>query len=185
MLTLNFLVKNIIDFCTISFLLRIWIEWAFIKFDHPFIIFIIKITQIPINIIKKFIPSINSIYNISLFISFVLMLIKFILLSYIQNTSPITNFPITILLSLISLIKISNYLIFWVISMFILMNCFQQKTSLFKIFITKLSNKIIKLLNLIIPKIKNINYSSAIIILILYLINYIGIDFLGNIWFML
>ncbi|XZR53145.1 MAG: hypothetical protein ACM66E_00865 [Enterobacteriaceae bacterium] len=185
MLTLNFLVKNIIDFCAIIFLLRIWIEWAFLKIKHPFVIFIIKITQIPINFIKKIFPLIYSIYNVSFFIIFILMLIKFIIISYIQNNSINLNIPITILLSLISLIKISNYLIFWIISMFILMNCFQQKGGLFKIFISDLSIKIIKIINLMLPKIKNINYLSIFIILILYLINYIGIDFFGNVWFML
>ncbi|WMC18803.1 MAG: YggT family protein [Enterobacteriaceae bacterium PSpicST2] len=185
MLTLNFLVKNIIDFCAISFLLRIWIEWALFDFEHPFVIFIKRVTQLPINIFKKIIPSINSIYSISLFLAFILMIIKFLLISYIQNTSLITNFSITILLSLISLIKISNYLIFWIISMFILMNCFQQKSTLFKKFVTQLSNKIIEIIKFLIPNIKNINYSSVFIILILYLINYIGIDFFGNVWFML
>ncbi|WGS66167.1 YggT family protein [Enterobacteriaceae bacterium ET-AT1-13] len=185
MLTLNFLVKNIIDFCAISFLLRIWIEWTFLNFEHPFVRFIKKVTQVPINLFKKIIPPINSIYSISLLILFLLMFIKFLLISYIQNTSPIINFYITILLSLISLIKISNYLIFWVISMFVLMNCFQQRSSLFKKFITQLSYKIIEKINFILPNIKNVNYSSLFLILILYLINYIGIDFFGNIWFML
>ncbi|XZR52733.1 MAG: YggT family protein [Enterobacteriaceae bacterium] len=185
MLTLNFLVKNIIDFCAISFLLRMWIEWAFSSFDHPFAIFIKKITQIPIDFFKKKIPLINSTYNISLLIAFILMFVKFLLISYIQNTSPITNFHITILLSLISLIKIFNYLIFWVISMFMLMNCFQQRSSLFKKFVSQLSNKIIEIIKFIIPNMENVNYFSVFIILILYLINYIGIDFFGNIWFML
>ncbi|BFI91083.1 YggT family protein [Enterobacterales bacterium endosymbiont of Anomoneura mori] len=185
MLTFNFLIKNIIDFLTISILLRAWIEWTLKKFKHPFANFIIKITQFPINLFKKFIPIFNSIYKISFLISFGLMIIKFLILSYIQNTSPVISLPTILILSLVSLIKILNYLIFWIFSMFILMNFFNQKESLFKQFISQLSNKIINLFKILLPKIKSNNYYSLFIILILYLINYLGIDLFGNVWFML
>ena len=184
MLTLTFLVKTVIDLYVMVLLLRIWMQWTHIDFYNPFSQFVVKITQPVVAPLRCIIPSLGPIDSASLLLAFLLMTIKYPLLLLIQSGAISLN-PYNLLFGLISLVKSVGYLIFWVMIIRALMSWISQGHSPIDYVMYQLTEPLMAPIRRIIPAMGGIDFSAMVVILILYLLNYLGIDLFGELWFLL
>ncbi|END9084542.1 YggT family protein [Yersinia enterocolitica] len=184
MLTLTFLAKTVIDLYVMVLLLRIWMQWVHSDFYNPFSQFVVKITQPIVGPLRRVIPSLGPIDSASLLLAFLLMTIKYPLLVLIQSGS--MSFSLyNLLFGIISLVKAAGYLIFWVMIIRALMSWVSQGRSPMDYLLHQLTEPLMAPIRRILPAMGGIDFSAMVVILILYLINYLGMDLLGELWFVL
>lgn len=184
MLTLTFLVKTVIDLYVMILLLRIWMQWSQLDFYHPFSQFIAKITQPLVNPLRRIALSVGPIDSASLLLAFLLMTIKYPLLLLIQGGTISIN-PYNLLFGLIALLKSAGYLLFLMMITRSLMSWVSQGHNPLDLAIYQLTEPVIAPIRRLVPVMNGIDCSIMIVILILYLINYLGIDVFGESWFLL
>ncbi|UDG79128.1 hypothetical protein F7X37_00067 [Candidatus Ecksteinia adelgidicola] len=188
MRTLTFLFKNVIDLYIIALLLYVWMRWTCINFYNPLSQFVFQVSQPFINLTNRITSGIKGPFNgIILLLIFLLMTVKYFLLLLMQGRLASIGYY-SLLFSIISLIKSVGYLIFWVITMRSVISWIsssQQPINYVLYQLTEPLTESIRKVIPIIPIISRIDVSSIVIILILYLLNYLGIDFLGRAWFLL
>lgn len=184
MLTLTFLVKTLFDFYIMVLLLRIWMQWTRCDFYNPFSQFIVKITQPVIKPMRRVIPSIGPIDTASLLLAFILATLKFPLEMLIQ-LGGVTPDPLYLLVGLLTLVKSAGQLIFWVIIIRSLMSWISQGRSPMDQVLYQLSEPLMAPVRRIIPAMGGIDFSAMVVILILYLFNYMGMDLFPTLWYRL
>ncbi|MFV8770245.1 YggT family protein [Yersinia enterocolitica] len=184
MLTLTFLAKTVIDLYVMVLLLRIWMQWVHSDFYNPFSQFVVKITQPIVGPLRRVIPSLGPIDSASLLLAFLLMTIKYPLLVLIQSGSMSLSLY-NLLFGIISLVKAAGYLIFWVMIIRALMSWVSQGRSPMDYLLHQLTEPLMAPIRRILPAMGGIDLSAMVVILILYLINYLGMDLLGELWFVL
>ncbi|AJJ63046.1 YggT family protein [Yersinia aldovae] len=184
MLTLTFLAKTVIDLYVMVLLLRIWMQWVHSDFYNPFSQFVVKITQPIIGPLRRIIPSMGPIDSASLLLAFLLMTIKYPLLVLIQSSSMSLSLY-NLLFGVISLVKAAGYLIFWVMIIRALMSWISQGRGPMDYLLLQLTEPLMAPIRRILPAMGGIDFSAMVVILILYLINYLGMDLLGELWFVL
>lgn len=184
MLTLTFLAKTVIDLYVMVLLLRIWMQWVHSDFYNPFSQFVVKITQPIVGPLRRIIPSLGPIDSASLLVAFLLMTIKFPLLLLIGSGS-ISLSPYNLLFGVIALVKAAGYLIFWIMIIRALMSWVSQGRSPMDYLLHQLTEPLMAPIRRILPAMGGIDFSAMVVILILYLINFLGMDLLGELWIML
>ncbi len=184
MLTLTFLLKTVLDLYVIVLLLRIWMQWTQIDFYNPFSQFIVKITQPVITPIRRIIPFWGQLDMASLLLSFLILTIKYPLLLLIQGGTISLN-AYNFLFGFISLGKSIGYLIFWSIMIRVMLSWISQVHSEIDYVIYQLTEPLIAPIRRMIPTIGGIDFSAMVIILSLYILNYLGIDLFSELWFLL
>lgn len=184
MLTLTFLVKTVIDIYVMVLLLRIWMQLAHADFYNPFSQFIVKITQPIVGPLRRILPSMGPIDSASLLLAFLLMAIKYPLLLLIQGGA-LTLSPYNLLFGLISLLKSAGYLIFWVVLIRSLMSWISQGRSPMDYALYQLTEPLMAPIRRVLPVMGSIDFSAMAVILILYLLNYLGMDLFGQLWLLL
>lgn len=184
MLTLTFLAKTVIDLYVMILLLRIWMQWARTDFYNPLSQFIVKVTQPIVGPLRRVIPSLGPIDSSSLLVAFLLMTIKYPLLLLIQS-GEISLSPYNLLFGLISVIKSAGYLVFWVIIIRSIMSWISQGRSPMDYVLLQLTEPLMAPVRRIIPAMGGLDFSAMVVILVLYMLNYLGMDLLGQLWFLL
>jgi len=184
MLTLTFLVKTVIDLYVMILLLRIWMQWARTDFYNPLSQFIVKVTQPIVGPLRRVIPSLGPIDSSSLLVAFLLMTIKYPLLLLIQS-GEISLSPYNLLFGLISVIKSAGYLVFWVIIIRSIMSWISQGRSPMDYVLMQLTEPLMSPVRRFIPAMGGLDFSAMVVILVLYMLNYLGMDLLGQLWFLL
>ena len=184
MLTLTFLVKTVIDLYVMILLLRIWMQWARTDFYNPLSQFIVKVTQPIVGPLRRVIPSLGPIDSSSLLVAFLLMTIKYPLLLLIQS-GEISLSPYNLQFGLISVIKSAGYLVFWVIIIRSIMSWISQGRSPMDYVLLQLTEPLMAPVRRIIPAMGGLDFSAMVVILVLYMLNYLGMDLLGQLWFLL
>ncbi|CUX97142.1 YggT family protein [Candidatus Hoaglandella endobia] len=181
-MTLTFLIKTLIDLYIMVLLLRIWMQYVSCDFYHPFSQYIVKITQFIIIPLRRRIPYLGPLDNNSLLLIIILAIIKFPLLMLIEIRVLILD-PIYLLVGLLSLLKVAGKLVFLVIFIHLLLSLISQGRSQMNRLLYKLSEPLTQPIRRILPDMNGIDYSSIIIILILYALNYLSMDFFLGIWY--
>ncbi|NDL64220.1 YggT family protein [Acerihabitans arboris] len=184
MLTLTFLVKTLFDFYIMVLLLRIWMQWTRCDFYNPFSQFIVKITQPVIKPLRRVIPSMGPIDTASLLLAFILATLKFPLEMLIQ-LGGVSPDPLYLLVGLLTLVKSAGQLIFWVIIIRSLMSWVSQGRSPMDQVLYQLSEPLMAPVRRIIPAMGGIDFSAMVVILILYVFNYLGMDLFPTLWYRL
>lgn len=184
MFTLTFLVKTVIDIYVMVLLLRIWMQWVHSDFYNPFSQFVVKITQPIVGPLRRFTPSIGPIDSASLLLAFVLVTIKYPLLLLIQGGGMTLN-PYNLLFGLLSLVKSAGYLVFWVMIIRALMSWVSQGSSPMDYVLYQLTEPLMAPIRRFIPVMGGIDFSTMVVVLILYLLNYLGMDIFGESWLLL
>jgi YggT family protein len=184
MLTLTFLVKTVVDTYVMVLLLRVWMQLARSDFYNPFSQFVVKITQPIIGPLRRIIPPLGPFDSASLLLAFVLMTIKYPLLLLIQGGAMSLS-PYNLLVGLISVIKSAGHLIFWVMILRALMSWVSQGRSPIDYVMYQLTEPLMAPIRRVLPAMGGIDFSAMVVILILYLINYLGMDLFGELWFLL
>lgn len=184
MLTLTFLVKTVVDIYVMVLLLRIWMQLTRTDFYNPFSQFVVKITQPIVGPLRRIVPSMGPVDSASLLLAFLLMTVKYPLLLLIQSGT-LSLSLYNLLFGLISLIKSVGYLIFWVMIIRALMSWISQGRSPIDYVMFQLTEPLMAPIRQVIPAMGGIDFSAMVVILILYLINYLGMDLFGELWFLL
>lgn len=184
MLTLTFLIKTLIDLYIMVLLLRIWMQWTHCDFYNPFSQFIVKITQPIIWLLLRVIPVLGTLDSSSLLLAFILAMIKFPLLMLIEMYVLILD-PIYLLVGLLALMKAAGELVFWVVIIRSLLNWVSQSRSPMDIVFYQLSEQLLYPIRRILPVIGGIDFSAMVVTLILYALNYLGMDLFPGIWYRL
>ncbi|ACZ78226.1 MULTISPECIES: YggT family protein [Dickeya] len=184
MLTLTFLVKTLIDLYVMVLLLRIWMQWARSDFYNPLAQFVVKLTQPIIGPLRRIIPSLGPIDSASLLLAFLLTTLKYPLLLLIQVGS-LSLSPINLLVGLLALIKSAGYLVFWIVIIRSLMSWVSQGRSPVDYMLHQLTEPLMGPVRRILPSAGGLDFSPMIVILVLYVLNYLGMDFFPGLWFLL
>lgn len=184
MLTLTFLVKTLIDFYIMILLLRIWMQWARCDFYNSFSQFIVKITQPVIGPLWRVIPTLDSLDTASFLLAFILAMVKFPLLTLIEMRVIVLD-SIYLLLGLLALLKAAGELVFWVIMIRSLCSWVSQGRSPMDVVLYQLSEPLMYPIRRLLPAMGGIDFSAMIVIIILYALNYLGMDLFPGIWYRL
>lgn len=184
MLTLTFLVKTLIDLYVMVLLLRIWMQWSRADFYNPLSQFVVKITQPVVKPLRRVLPAIGPIDTASLLLAFVLTTLKYPILLLIQ-VGAFSLDPMNLLVGLLSLLKSAGSLVFWVIIIRSLMSWISQGRGPVDYLLVQLTEPLMSPIRRILPAMGGIDFSAMVVILILYMLNYLGMDLLGALWFQL
>ncbi|RRZ97015.1 YggT family protein [Erwinia sp. 198] len=177
MLTLTFLVSTIINLYVKVLLLRIWMQWARCDFYNPFSQFIVKITQPVIRPMRRVIPSIGPLDTASLLLAYVLSVLLFTVMFTLQSSVFIFD-PVFLYFGLVSLVKAAGVLVFWVIIIRSLMSWISQGRNPVDYVLIQLTEPLMAPVRRLIPAMGGIDFSAMAVILILYMLNYLGMDFI-------
>lgn len=184
MLTLTFLVKTLTDLYVIVLLLRVWMQWARADFYNPLSQFVMEITQPVIGSIRRIVPPLGPIDNTSLLIAFILCTVKFPLLLLIQSGTVFFGLS-NLLVGLIGLVKAAGYLVFWLVIIRSLMSWLNRGGGAMNHLLAQLTEPLMAPIRRVLPAMREIDFSAMVVILILYMLNYLGMDLLGALWFQL
>lgn len=184
MLTLTFLVKTLIDLYVMVLLLRIWMQWARCDYYNPLSQFIVKITQPVVKPLRRILPSLGPIDTASLLLAFVLTTLKYPILLLIQ-VGALSLDPMNLLVGLLSLVKSAGYLVFWVIIIRSLMSWISQGRGAVDFMLIQLTEPLMAPIRRILPAMGGIDFSAMVVILILYMLNYLGMDLFPGLWYLL
>ncbi|MCA1921200.1 YggT family protein [Buttiauxella noackiae] len=184
MLTLTFLVKTLIELYVMVLLIRIWMQWSRCDFYNPFAQFIVKITQPIVGPLRRVIPSIGPIDTSSLLLAFILTTMKYPILLLIQ-VGALSLDPMNLLVGLLSLLKSAGTLVFWVIIIRSLMSWISQGRSPVEYVLMQLTEPMMAPIRRVIPAMGGIDFSAMVVILILYALNYLGMDLFPGLWYLL
>lgn len=181
MLTLTFLVKTVVDIYVMVLLLRIWMQLTHTDFYNPFSQFVVKITQPIVGPLRRIVPSMGPVDSASLLLAFLLMTVKYPLLLLIQSGA-LSLSLYNLLFGLIALIKSVGSLIFWVMIIRALMSWISQGRSPIDYVMFQLTEPLMAPIRRVIPAMGGIDFSAMVVILILYLLNYLGMDLFAPYW---
>jgi len=184
MLTLTFLVSTLLNLYVKVLLLRIWMQWARCDFYNPFSQFVVKITQPVVKPLRRVIPSIGPLDTASLLLAFVLTTLKYPILLLIQ-VGVFSVDPTNLLVGLLSLVKSAGYLVFWVIIIRSLMSWISQGRGPVDYLLVQLTEPMMAPIRRILPAMGGIDFSAMIVILVLYALNFLGMDLFPGLWYLL
>lgn len=184
MLTLTFLVKTLIDLYVMVLLLRIWMQWSRADFYNPLSQFVVKITQPVVKPLRRVLPAIGPIDTASLLLAFVLTTLKYPILLLIQ-VGAFSLDPMNLLVGLLSLVKSAGSLVFWVIIIRSLMSWISQGRGPVDYLLVQLTEPLMSPIRRILPAMGGIDFSAMVVILILYMLNYLGMDLFPGLWYLL
>ncbi|MBX4180899.1 YggT family protein [Sodalis sp. CWE] len=182
MLTLIFFFKTLIDLYIMILLLHAWMEWICCDLHNAFSQFIIKITK-PVVKTIDYITSKNKFRNFfSLFAAFFLAVIKLPLLTLFEIHCLILN-PIYLFVGILELLKETGKLIFWMMITRSLFNWIsRRKKHPMDIVLYQLSEPFVYPIRRVLPVINGIDFSSLIVLFILYILNNIFANLFPGIW---
>lgn len=181
MLMLTFLVNTVIDAYVMVLLLRIWMQLTRTDFYNPFSQFVVKITQPIVGRLRRIVPSMGPVDSASLLLAFLLMTIKYPLLMLVQGEPAIPSLS-NLLYGLVAVIKSAGSLIFWVMIIRALMSWISQGRSPIDYVMFQLTEPLMSPIRRVIPAMGGIDFSAMVVILILYLLNYLGMDLFPSYW---
>ncbi|VEB95475.1 YGGT family [Cedecea lapagei] len=182
MLTLTFLVKTLIELYVMVLLIRIWMQWARCDFYNPFAQFIVKVTQPVVGPLRRVLPSMGPIDTSSLLVAFILTTLKFPILLLIQSGG-LSLDPFNLVIGVLSLLKSAGTLVFWVIIVRSLMSWVSQGRSPIEYVLMQMTEPMMAPIRRILPAMGGIDFSAMVVILILYALNYLGMDLFPNLWY--
>jgi len=173
MLALTFLITTVIAIYTKVLLLRIWMQWARCDFYNPFSQFVVKLTQPVIKPLRRIIPSIGPIDTASLLLAYILSVLLGPIAMHLFYPSPIFLY-----LGLVILVKAAGVLVFWVIIIRSLMSWFSQGRNPVDFVLMQLSEPLMAPFRRLIPPMGGIDFSAMAVILILYALNFLGLEYI-------
>ncbi|MFD1803738.1 YggT family protein [Mixta tenebrionis] len=177
MLTLTFLVTTLINLYVKVLLLRIWMQWARCDFYNPFSQFVVKITQPVLKPLRRALPSIGPVDTASLLLAYVLSVLMFTLVFALQSRIFIFD-PVFLYFGLVSLVKAAGVLVFWVVIVRSLMSWVSQGRNPVDYVLIQLTEPLMAPIRRFLPAMGGIDFSAMIVILILYMLNFLGMDFI-------
>ncbi|MFK8259717.1 YggT family protein [Erwinia sp. AnSW2-5] len=173
MLALIFLVTTVIAIYIKVLLLRVWMQWARCDFYNPFSQFVVKITQPIVKPVRRIIPSIGPLDTASLLLAYIVS----VLLGPVTLRLFVPD-PIFLYLGLVILVKAAGVLVFWMIIVRSLMSWVSQGRNPVDYVLIQLTEPLMAPVRRIIPAMGGIDFSAMAVILILYMLNFLGLEYI-------
>jgi len=117
-------------------------------------------------------------------VAFILSTLKFPLLLLIQSGG-LSLDPFNLVVGLLSLLKSAGLLVFWVIIIRSLMSWVSQGRSPIEFVLIQLTEPLMAPIRRILPAMGGIDFSAMGVIILLYLLNYLGMDLFPRLWYLL
>ncbi len=181
MYTMLFVLKTVFSIYTMLLLLRVWMQWVRCDFYNPLAQVVVKTTQPIIAVLRRFIPAIGPIDTASVLFALLISVIQFPLYMLIREGS-ITFYPIILLYGVIFMLKQAGMLVFWIIIARSILSWVSQGRSPIEYVLLQLTEPLMGRIRRILPDMGGIDFSPMILILILYALNYLGIDIFKSLW---
>ncbi|MFP1786351.1 YggT family protein [Lonsdalea quercina] len=181
MLNPTSLVITLINLYVMVLLLRIWMQWSRSDFYNPLSQFVVKLTQPIVGPLRRIIPSLGPIDSASLLLAFLLTTLKYPLVLLIQ-VGALSLSPMNLLVGLLSLVKSAGYLVFWMVIIRSLMSWVSQGRSPVDYLLYQLTEPLMAPIRRILPAMGGLDFSAMVVILILYLLNYLGMVLFPGLW---
>lgn len=182
MLMLTFLIKTLMDTYIMLFLMRTWMQCSQCDFYHPFSQLVVKMTQPMIGLVRRVFPMIGLIDTASLFLAFILAIVQFPLLTLIGIRIIILE-PIYLLVGPLTLLKLAGRLVFWVIIIRSLLSWSGKERNQMELILYQLSEPLLSPIRRFLPATPGLDLSSMFLVIILYALNYLGMDLFQEIWY--
>ncbi len=180
--TLTFLVNTIIQLYAMVLLLRIWMQWTRCDFYNPFSQFVVRLTQPVVKPLQRILPVVGSIDTASLLLAFILCTIKIPVLILLLEGRFISS-PAYLLIGILTLMKYAGLLVFWIIILRSLMSWVSQGRSPVEYVLIQLTEPLMGPVRRLLPAMGGVDLSGMVVILILYLLNYICMDMFQLYWY--
>ncbi|QJC34944.1 YggT family protein [Enterobacteriaceae endosymbiont of Donacia piscatrix] len=179
------LCKHLMEFIILFFLLRLWIYYSINNYYNTFIKFVITLTDIFLKYVKKILP-ITYDKTSSMMIILFFLFFKYPILILLQHGN-LFNYSIIIyiFISILTLLKITGFLLFYIITIYLILNYinlrFSNLNEILEIFI----NQIYFFIKKICPNIYYLNIFLFIINIIIYLLNNLLMNLFPQFWFLI
>ncbi|OON39494.1 hypothetical protein BTJ39_12610 [Izhakiella australiensis] len=176
------LLDTIIGLYVMVLLLRVWMQWARCDFYNPFSQSVVRLTQPLVKPLRRILPPLGPIDTASLLLALVICILKFPLLLSLQEHVLFFD-KIFLLAGALSLLKTAGTLVFWIVIVRSLMSWVSQGRSPVDYVLMQLTEPLMEPIRRILPAMGGIDFSGMIVILILYMLNYLGMNLFPLIWF--
>ncbi|AMA64746.1 YGGT family protein [Candidatus Arsenophonus lipoptenae] len=174
---LTFIVSTITQLYIIILLFRVWMQLVKIDFYHPVSQFVVKLTELVMRPLHRFIPSINMFDTATLLVSYILTVVNIIFIMWVSNTLTLISIKL-LLISIIQLLTYSGKLVFWLILIRVFFSWISQGSNPIDYAIMQLTEIIISPIRKIVPIINGIDFSPMIVTLILIALDYLRLNIL-------
>ncbi|VFP88860.1 YggT family protein [Candidatus Erwinia haradaeae] len=173
MLALIFLLTTVMTLYIKLLLLYVWMQWTGCNFNNPFLQCAIKITYPIIKPFQRILSVFRPIDVASLVIAYILSLLLVpVILRLLRFES------IFFYLALILLVKSAGSLVFWVVLSRSIMSWMHREANSLDYILLQLTEPIMVKIRRFIPIIGGMDFSPMLIILILYTIYFIGLEYI-------
>ncbi|WWO96842.1 MAG: YggT family protein [Candidatus Dasytiphilus stammeri] len=177
------MIKNIIDLYIIMLLLRCWMLLVLDYFYNPLVQLVIKMTQSLVQPLRSFQPIFYKNLEInSLIIAFFLTFLKYFTLLVLVEKQYELIFINIFLISILGLIKITGYLLVWIILLKWFIHVISQGYHPILHILTQLTNPILDPIRNHITNIEEFDSSPVVALLLIYFFNILGFNLFPKLW---
>jgi YggT family protein len=166
---MSFLVTTLFDIYLMVVILRFWLQWAKADFYNPFSQFIVKATHPILAPMRRVLPSLGSIDTAAVVLALLVVLTKMLVLTLIAGAD--IDILTLLLFSVISVVKETGMLLFWMILIRALLSWFNQGHNPIVMVMTQLTEPVLAPIRRIIPPMGGLDLSVMVLI--------IGLNFLN------
>ncbi|MBE8166742.1 MAG: YggT family protein [Shewanella sp.] len=166
---MSFLITTIFDLYLTIVILRLWLQIARADFYNPFSQFIVKATQPILAPMRRVLPSIGGFDTATFVLALVVVTLKLTLLSFIIG-SPI-DFLFILMISLVSVIKHTGMLLFWMLVIRAVLSWFNQGYNPFVMMLSQLTDPLLAPIRRIIPPMGGLDLSVMALFIGLHFLN--------------
>ncbi len=170
-----FIIQTVFSLLTMLLLLRAWMQFARVDFYNPLSQFVVRFTQPVIAPLRRIIPSIGPIDTASVFLAYVMIILKLVLLTLVIEPTLVLS-PTYLLIALVMLIKAIGKMIFWALIMLAIMSWISRGSSPIEFALAQLTDPILKPIRRILPDTGPLDFSVMAAMFILLALNYLGTD---------
>ncbi|UDG80545.1 hypothetical protein GFK87_00354 [Candidatus Annandia pinicola] len=179
-----FVSKNFLDAYTMLLFMRLWMEIARSDIYNPISIILIKFTKITFFPWKKILICLSYFYFFIILKMYMLVITKYCFLYFLYSHMFDFNY-VYLYIGMFSLLKSYGYIMFWNITIRSLISWINRKINVVEYFFIELTEPILRVCRLFVPKIGEIDISAMVIIFTLYFLNFIGANLFPDVWYLL
>lgn len=166
---MSFLINTTFDLYLTIVILRLWLQLAKADFYNPLSQFVVKATHPFVAPLRRLIPPIGSLDTATLLLAFAVVFIKLVVLSLFAGA---TIEPLAfIYIAVITVIKKSGVLLFWMLIIRALLSWFNQSYNPIVLIMEQLTEPVMAPVRRIIPPIGGLDLSVMLVLILMNFLN--------------
>ncbi|MFQ6370159.1 YggT family protein [Shewanella sp. YIC-542] len=164
-----YLVNTLFDLYLMVVILRIWLQLARADFYNPFSQFIVKATHPIVAPMRRVLPAVGGIDTASVVLALAVVVLKILALSLIAGAK--FDFGTTMVFAIVSVIKESGVLLFWILIIRAILSWVSQGSNPFEYVLIQLTEPVLSPLRRIIPPMGGLDLSVLVLMIALNFLN--------------